>query len=203
MGRQPRFVFPLPNLPLYKSNESLGTLSWDSRAPPESIVLTCRNTTGILVYVDIKFLDGDVRVYDWDTLWLLAFPYVHFEFSSSCFAANLGHIPCSSIHHQVNRPCWIVNIGYLSPWVYILGFEPLKANFSSLVACLGHLLCLNSERISLPHTHILFFAFRLETAMLTLKSTLGEVQLLIDGNLAGVYWPFPIIFTGGIGRISI
>jgi hypothetical protein len=25
-----------------------------------------------------------------------------------------------------------------------------------------------------------------------------EVQLLIDGNLAGVSWPFPIVFTGGI-----
>ena len=25
-----------------------------------------------------------------------------------------------------------------------------------------------------------------------------EVQLLIDGHLTGVYWPFPVIFTGGI-----
>jgi len=25
-----------------------------------------------------------------------------------------------------------------------------------------------------------------------------EVQLLIDGQLAGVSWPFPVIFTGGI-----
>lgn len=41
----------------------------------------------------------------------------------------------------------------------------------------------------------------------TFKSTAGtlygfspfrEVQLLIDGQLAGVSWPFPIIFTGGI-----
>ena len=29
-------------------------------------------------------------------------------------------------------------------------------------------------------------------------SPFREVQLLIDGQLAGVYWPFPIIFTGGI-----
>lgn len=29
-------------------------------------------------------------------------------------------------------------------------------------------------------------------------SAFREVQLLIDGQLAGVYWPFPIIFTGGI-----
>lgn len=29
-------------------------------------------------------------------------------------------------------------------------------------------------------------------------SPFREIQLLIDGNLAGVAWPFPIIFTGGI-----
>ncbi|KAL8713581.1 MAG: hypothetical protein Q9220_002443 [cf. Caloplaca sp. 1 TL-2023] len=29
-------------------------------------------------------------------------------------------------------------------------------------------------------------------------SPFREVQLLIDGQLTGVYWPFPIIFTGGI-----
>ncbi|KAF2769598.1 hypothetical protein EJ03DRAFT_271909 [Teratosphaeria nubilosa] len=29
-------------------------------------------------------------------------------------------------------------------------------------------------------------------------SPFREVQLLIDGNLAGVAWPFPIIFTGGV-----
>jgi hypothetical protein len=29
-------------------------------------------------------------------------------------------------------------------------------------------------------------------------SPFREVQLLIDGQLAGVSWPFPIIFTGGI-----
>ncbi|KAH0846196.1 hypothetical protein AYO21_11059 [Fonsecaea monophora] len=31
-------------------------------------------------------------------------------------------------------------------------------------------------------------------------SPFREVQLLIDGTLAGVVWPFPIIFTGGIVR---
>lgn len=30
------------------------------------------------------------------------------------------------------------------------------------------------------------------------NSPFREVQLLIDGNLAGVAWPFPIIFTGGV-----
>ena len=30
------------------------------------------------------------------------------------------------------------------------------------------------------------------------SSPFREVQLLIDGQLAGVSWPFPIIFTGGI-----
>ena len=29
-------------------------------------------------------------------------------------------------------------------------------------------------------------------------SPFREVQLLIDGSLAGVAWPFPIIFTGGV-----
>ncbi|PSK34938.1 Peptide-N4-(N-acetyl-beta-glucosaminyl)asparagine amidase A [Elsinoe australis] len=29
-------------------------------------------------------------------------------------------------------------------------------------------------------------------------SPFREVQLLIDGNLAGVVWPFPVIFTGGV-----
>ncbi|EXJ66144.1 uncharacterized protein A1O5_10759 [Cladophialophora psammophila CBS 110553] len=31
-------------------------------------------------------------------------------------------------------------------------------------------------------------------------SPFREIQLLIDGDLAGVVWPFPIIFTGGIVR---
>ncbi|OQU97412.1 hypothetical protein CLAIMM_03345 isoform 2 [Cladophialophora immunda] len=31
-------------------------------------------------------------------------------------------------------------------------------------------------------------------------SPFREIQLLIDGNLAGVVWPFPVIFTGGIVR---
>jgi hypothetical protein len=29
-------------------------------------------------------------------------------------------------------------------------------------------------------------------------SPFREVQLLIDGELAGVSWPFPVIFTGGV-----
>ncbi|EGO61434.1 hypothetical protein NEUTE1DRAFT_128035 [Neurospora tetrasperma FGSC 2508] len=29
-------------------------------------------------------------------------------------------------------------------------------------------------------------------------SPFREVQILIDGHLAGVYWPFPVIFTGGV-----
>lgn len=29
-------------------------------------------------------------------------------------------------------------------------------------------------------------------------SPFREVQLLIDGRLAGVVWPFPVIFTGGV-----
>ena len=42
-----------------------------------------------------------------------------------------------------------------------------------------------------------FSTFYLKST-LTLEYALGEVQLLIDGHLAGVYWPFSIIFTGGI-----
>lgn len=30
------------------------------------------------------------------------------------------------------------------------------------------------------------------------RSPFREVQLFIDGQLAGVHWPFPVIFTGGI-----
>ena len=41
-----RFVFPQPIIPLFKPIESPRTLSRDSQAPPESIVLTWRNTTG-------------------------------------------------------------------------------------------------------------------------------------------------------------
>ncbi|KAI9796885.1 MAG: hypothetical protein M1833_005934 [Piccolia ochrophora] len=42
-----------------------------------------------------------------------------------------------------------------------------------------------------------------ETFHDTIEPLLGhspfrEVQLIIDGNLAGVVWPFPIIFTGGV-----
>jgi hypothetical protein len=29
-------------------------------------------------------------------------------------------------------------------------------------------------------------------------SPFREIQLLIDGNLAGVSWPFPLLFTGGV-----
>lgn len=29
-------------------------------------------------------------------------------------------------------------------------------------------------------------------------SPFREVQLFIDGMLAGVAWPFPVIFTGGV-----
>jgi hypothetical protein len=47
----------------------------------------------------------------------------------------------------------------------------------------------------------------LQSDVLTFKATAGplpgyspfrEVQLLIDGQLAGVQWPFPVIFTGGV-----
>lgn len=47
----------------------------------------------------------------------------------------------------------------------------------------------------------------LQSDVLTFSKTAGqlfglspfrEVQLLIDGNLAGVQWPFPVIFTGGV-----
>lgn len=35
-------------------------------------------------------------------------------------------------------------------------------------------------------------------------SPFREVQVLIDGQIAGVYWPFPVIFTGGVvpGKLS-
>ncbi|KAL3417180.1 peptide-n4-(n-acetyl-beta-glucosaminyl)asparagine amidase a [Phlyctema vagabunda] len=33
-------------------------------------------------------------------------------------------------------------------------------------------------------------------------SPFREVELLIDGQLAGVTWPFPILFTGGVVRVS-
>lgn len=45
------------------------------------------------------------------------------------------------------------------------------------------------------------------TAISTFKNTTGElpgfspwreVQILIDGRLAGVQWPFPVVFTGGV-----
>lgn len=37
-----------------------------------------------------------------------------------------------------------------------------------------------------------------QTGALLGYSPFREVQLFIDGMLAGVAWPFPIIFTGGI-----
>ncbi|KAI9816272.1 MAG: hypothetical protein M1827_001874 [Pycnora praestabilis] len=37
-----------------------------------------------------------------------------------------------------------------------------------------------------------------ETGALYGRSPFREVQLFIDGRLAGVSWPFPVIFTGGI-----
>lgn len=40
--------------------------------------------------------------------------------------------------------------------------------------------------------------FAASTGSLNGRSPFREVQLLIDGQLAGVVWPFPIIFTGGI-----
>lgn len=40
--------------------------------------------------------------------------------------------------------------------------------------------------------------FTASTGSLNGRSPFREVQLLIDGQLAGVTWPFPIIFTGGI-----
>ena len=41
-----RFVLLQPSIPLFKPIESPETLSRDSRAPPECIVLTLRNATG-------------------------------------------------------------------------------------------------------------------------------------------------------------
>lgn len=40
--------------------------------------------------------------------------------------------------------------------------------------------------------------FAASTGLLYGYSPFREVQLLIDGHLAGVSWPFPVIFTGGI-----
>lgn len=40
--------------------------------------------------------------------------------------------------------------------------------------------------------------FPASTGPLSGYSPFREVQLLIDGHLAGVSWPFPVIFTGGI-----
>ncbi|KAI0164527.1 peptide N-acetyl-beta-D-glucosaminyl asparaginase amidase A-domain-containing protein [Hypoxylon sp. FL1284] len=40
--------------------------------------------------------------------------------------------------------------------------------------------------------------FRRTAGQLAGLSPFREVQLLIDGKLAGVQWPFPVIFTGGV-----
>lgn len=42
------------------------------------------------------------------------------------------------------------------------------------------------------------FASTFANVTLTGHSPFREVQLLIDGQLAGVSWPFPIVYTGGI-----
>ncbi|KAK2768838.1 hypothetical protein FQN54_000698 [Arachnomyces sp. PD_36] len=42
------------------------------------------------------------------------------------------------------------------------------------------------------------FAFNETTGELNGFSSFREVQLLIDGDLAGVVWPSPVVFTGGI-----
>lgn len=56
-------------------------------------------------------------------------------------------------------------------------------------------------------TEEFWYANALSSQVNTFESTAGtlygfspfrEVQLLIDGQLAGVSWPFPVIFTGGI-----
>lgn len=56
-------------------------------------------------------------------------------------------------------------------------------------------------------TEEFWYTNTLNSDVYTFESTAGtlygfspfrEVQLLIDGQLAGVSWPFPIIFTGGI-----
>jgi hypothetical protein len=40
--------------------------------------------------------------------------------------------------------------------------------------------------------------FNKTAGMLTGLSPFREVQVLIDGKLAGAWWPFPVIFTGGV-----
>lgn len=42
------------------------------------------------------------------------------------------------------------------------------------------------------------FTFRTTAGRLLGLSPFREVQLLIDGKLAGAQWPFPVIFTGGV-----
>ncbi|KAK0638839.1 peptide N-acetyl-beta-D-glucosaminyl asparaginase amidase A-domain-containing protein [Cercophora newfieldiana] len=42
------------------------------------------------------------------------------------------------------------------------------------------------------------YTFNATAGQLTGYSPFREVQVLIDGQLAGVSWPFPVIFTGGV-----
>ncbi|KAM7195441.1 putative peptide-n4-asparagine amidase [Naviculisporaceae sp. PSN 640] len=42
------------------------------------------------------------------------------------------------------------------------------------------------------------FTFNASAGEFTAYSPFREVQVLIDGTLAGVQWPFPVIFTGGV-----
>ncbi|KAK4452449.1 peptide N-acetyl-beta-D-glucosaminyl asparaginase amidase A-domain-containing protein [Podospora aff. communis PSN243] len=42
------------------------------------------------------------------------------------------------------------------------------------------------------------YTFNATAGQLTGNSPFREVQVLIDGQLAGVSWPFPVIFTGGV-----
>ena len=69
------------------------------------------------------------------------------------------------------------------------------------VAIIPHSCCLMNRQTCLQGPlllrHVSRYRSSFERVMLTPKSS-SEVQLLIDGQLAGVSWPFPIIFTGGI-----
>ena len=75
-----RFVFPRPIVPLFKPIENPKTLFQDSRAPPDSIVLTWRNTTEVRSTVEsmgnkvgyIAALDYEHHIFI--TEWANAFP---------------------------------------------------------------------------------------------------------------------------------
>ncbi|KAI1468016.1 peptide-N4-(N-acetyl-beta-glucosaminyl)asparagine amidase A [Daldinia caldariorum] len=49
---------------------------------------------------------------------------------------------------------------------------------------------------NVPQSHVL--TFTQTVGQLPGLSPFREVQLLIDGKLAGAQWPFPVIFTGGV-----